>query len=131
VTASSLFFLIARKPRAWLAETFFDVYLGNFPPPHFRSYIRTRISNLPRRFAESLSLGLGSRRQLTSGVCSMLPIHRIPQTDFPYAAFGRSAKIYVGVPYGDRSRFPEFFSADGTLLQGLQGQLQILAALVR
>jgi hypothetical protein len=41
---------------------------------------------------------------------SVLPIIEY-RNGFPYAVFD-APQNYVGVPYGDRTRFPEFFSAD-------------------
>ena len=70
---------------------------------------RNRIRLCPLRHRERVAPFDAMRIQLQLAA-PMLPIieYRI---GFPYAAFD-APQNYVGVPYGDRSRFPEFFSAD-------------------
>jgi len=99
-----LVFSYARS-RARGSLNVFDVYLGNFPIPLIHPDTYSNLpGDLPNRF-----LAWGRVETHFWGV-SVLPIIEY-RNGFPYAAFD-APHNYVGVPYGDRSRFPEFFSAD-------------------
>jgi hypothetical protein len=102
-----LVFSYARS-RARGSLNVFDVYLGNFPIPliHPDTY-----SNLPGDFPNRF-LAWGRVETHVWGV-AVLPIIEY-RNGFPYATFD-SSQNYAGVPYGDHSRFPEFFSADARL----------------
>jgi hypothetical protein len=102
-----LVFSYARS-RARGSLNVFDVYLGNFPIPliHPEAYSNLP-GDLPNRF-----LAWGRVNTHFWGV-SVLPIIEC-RNGFPYAAFD-APQNYVGVPYGDPTRFPIIFSADTRL----------------
>jgi hypothetical protein len=84
------------------------VYLGNFPIPLIHPDTYSNLpGDLPNRF-----LAWGRVETHVWGV-AVLPIIEY-RNGFPYAMFDASQN-YAGVPYGDQSRFPEFFSADARL----------------
>jgi hypothetical protein len=102
-----LVFSYARS-RARGSLNVFDLYLGNFPIPLIHPDVYSNLpGDVPNRF-----LAWGRVNTHFWGV-SVLPIIEY-RSGFPYAAYD-APQNYVGVPYGDQSRFPEFFSADARL----------------
>jgi hypothetical protein len=85
----------------------FSRYVGDFPSPIIpRDVFSQRPEDLPNRF-------------LTWGVFSLpwkLRVYPILEyrTGSPYATVD-AARNYVGVPYSDRYRYPNFFSADARI----------------
>jgi hypothetical protein len=85
----------------------FSRYLGDFPSPIIpRDLFSRRPEDLPNRF-------------LTWGVFSLpwkLRVYPLVEyrTGSPYAVVD-AARNYVGVPYSDRYRYPNFFSADARI----------------
>jgi hypothetical protein len=102
-----LVFSYARS-RARGSLNIFDAYLGNFPIPLIHPDTYSNLpGDVPNRF-----LAWGRVNTRFWGV-AVLPIIEY-RSGFPYAVFD-AAENYVGVPYGDQSRFTEFFSADARL----------------
>jgi hypothetical protein len=82
----------------------FGRFLGDFPSPIIRQYQFTQHpEDLPNRFLAWGSLSLPRR-------FAFYPIVEY-RTGAPYAPLN-AMRNYVGVPYSDRYRFPDFFSAD-------------------
>ena len=99
-----LVFSYARS-RARGSLNVFDVYLGNFPIPLIHPDVYSNLpGDLPNRFL------MWGRVDTHFWGVSVLPIIEY-RNGFPYAVFD-APQNYVGVPYGDQSRFPSLFSAD-------------------
>src|SRR5260370_14454155 len=82
----------------------FGQFLGDFPSPIIRqNQFTQRPEDLPNRFLAWGSFSLPWR-------FAVYPIVEY-RTGAPYAPIDPS-RNYVGVPYSDRYRFPDFFSAD-------------------
>ncbi len=87
----------------------FDSYLGNFATPIVQPNVYSNLpGDLPNRFL------LWGRVNLPLNF-SMLPIVEY-HNGFPYAQLD-AAQSYVGTPYSNSSRFPNFFSADTRLMR--------------
>lgn len=85
----------------------FSRYLGNFPSPIIpRDLFSQRPEDLPNRFLAWGSFSLPWRLRV-------YPIVEY-RTGSPYAVVD-AARNYVGVPYSDRYRYPNFFSADARI----------------
>jgi hypothetical protein len=88
----------------------FDQYLGNFPTPLVRPSVYSNLpGDLPNRFL------LWGRVKVPVGSVEVLPIIEY-RNGFPYARVD-ALQNYVGTPYADASRFPNFFSADARVLR--------------
>jgi Carboxypeptidase regulatory-like domain len=86
----------------------FDTYLGNFPTPQLRPVVYSNLpADLPNRF---LAWG---HVKVPFWKLEMDPIVEY-RNGFPYAQFDANQN-YVGVPNSDKTRFPNFFSADARL----------------
>jgi hypothetical protein len=100
-----LFSYVRSRTRGNLNE--FSRYLGDFPSPIIpHDLFSQRPEDLPNRF-------------LTWGVFSLpwkLRVYPIAEyrTGSPYAVVD-AGRDYVGVPYSDRYRYPNFFSADARI----------------
>jgi TonB-dependent receptor-like protein len=100
-----VFSYVRSRTRGNLNE--FSRYLGDFPSPIIpRDVFSQRPEDLPNRF-------------LTRGVFSLpwkLRVYPVLEyrTGSPYAIVD-TARNYVGVPYSDRYRYPNFFSADARI----------------
>ena len=100
-----VFSYVRSRTRGNLNE--FSRYLGDFPSPIIpRDLFSQRPEDLPNRF-------------LTWGVFSLpwkLRVYPIVEyrTGSPYAVVD-AGRNYVGVPYRDRYRYPNFFSADARI----------------
>jgi hypothetical protein len=82
----------------------FTGFVGNFPAPLVRHTVYSNLpGDVPNRFL------LWGRINLPEGL-QMLPMVEY-RTGFPYARVNTLGD-YVGVPFGDRSRYPGYFSAD-------------------
>lgn len=82
----------------------FGQFLGDFPSPIIRpNQFTRRPEDLPNRFLARGSFSLPWRFAIYPTVEY--------RTGAPYAPID-ALRNYVGVPYGDRYRFPDFFSAD-------------------
>jgi hypothetical protein len=102
-----LVFSYARS-RARGSLNIFDMYLGNFPIPIIQPETYSNLpGDLPNRFL------LWGRVNTHFWSVSILPIVEY-RNGFPYAVYD-APQNYVGVPYGDATRFPIFFSADTRL----------------
>jgi hypothetical protein len=85
----------------------FSRYLGNFPSPIIPpDLFSQRPEDLPNRFLAWGSISLPWRLRA-------YPIVEY-RSGFPYAAVD-AARNYVGTPYSDRYRYPNFFSADARI----------------
>jgi hypothetical protein len=87
----------------------FDYFLGNFAIPIIRPDVYSNLpGDLPNRFLVWGRVNLPLQ-------FSMQPIVEY-RNGFPYAQLD-AAQNYVGTPYSDSSRFPNFFSADARLMR--------------
>jgi hypothetical protein len=83
----------------------FDSFLGNFPVPVVRPDLNTTLpSDVPNRFL------MWGRVNLHVWGLQALPIVEY-RNGLPYARLD-ALQNYVGVPYADSTRFPNFLSAD-------------------
>jgi hypothetical protein len=88
----------------------FDSFLGNFPTPIIRPDLYSRLpADLPNRF-----LMWGRVNTHVWGL-SVLPILEY-RNGFPYARLD-ALQNYVGTPYVNSTRFPNFFSADARFMK--------------
>jgi hypothetical protein len=91
----------------------FDSFLGNFPLPVVRPDIRTTLpDDVPNRF-----LAWGHVNLHIWGV-SANPIVEY-RNGLPYARLD-VLQNYVGIPYGNSTRFPNFFSADARFIKDVK-----------
>jgi len=88
----------------------YDGFLGSFPTPLVRPNL---YGNLPADLPNRVLLW-GSFESHVWNV-KVLPIVEI-RTGFPYARVD-AMQNYVGVPYSDATRFPDFFSADARFMR--------------
>jgi len=87
----------------------FSGFVGNFPAPLVRHSVYSNLpGDIPNRF---LAYG---RVNLPEGL-QLLPMVEY-RTGFPYARLNALGD-YVGTPFGDRSRYPGYFSADTRLMK--------------
>jgi Carboxypeptidase regulatory-like domain/TonB dependent receptor len=87
----------------------FSGFVGNFPAPLVRHTVYSNLpGDVPNRF---LAWG---RVNLPQGL-QLLPMVEY-RSGFPYARLNALGD-YVGMPFGDRSRFPNYLSADTRLLK--------------
>jgi hypothetical protein len=104
-----VFSYVRSRTRGNLNE--FSRYLGDFPSPIIpRDLFSQRPEDLPNRF-------------LTWGVFSLPWKFRVYpiveyRTGSPYAVVD-AGRNYVGVPYSDRYRYPNFFSADARIYRDI------------
>jgi hypothetical protein len=91
----------------------FETFLGNFPPPLVRDNVYSNLpANLPNRV-----LVWGRLNPHVWGIQALPMIEY--RTGFPYARLD-AAQNYVGLPYSDSTRFPNFFSADFRLTKDVK-----------
>jgi hypothetical protein len=91
--------------RAEGSQNIFDDFLGNYPIPVFRPNTYSNLpGDLPNRFL------MWGRARLPLWNLDLMPIVEY-RNGFPYAVLDQYQN-YVGVPYSDSTRFPNFFSAD-------------------
>jgi hypothetical protein len=91
----------------------FDSFLGNFPTELVRPDIYSTLpSDDPNRF-----LVWGKLRAQVWDL-DVMPIVEF-RTGFPYAAVD-ATQNYVGVPYRNSTRFPDFFSADARIAKNIK-----------
>lgn len=101
----TFFSYVRSRSRGELNE--FGQFLGDFPSPIIRqNQFTQRPEDLPNRFLAWGSFSLPWK-------FAVYPIVEY-RTGAPYAPID-ALRNYVGVPYGDRYRFPDFFSADARL----------------
>lgn len=87
----------------------FSGFVGNFPAPLVRHSVYSNLpGDVPNRF---LAWG---RVNLPEGL-QFLPMVEY-RSGFPYARLNALGD-YVGMPFGDRSRFPNYFSADTRIVK--------------
>ena len=90
----------------------FSSFVGNFPTPLIRQDVYSNLpGDLPNRF---LAWG---RVNLPYGL-QFLPVLEY-RNGFRYARVDALGD-YVGMPFGDRTRFPNFFSADARILKDVK-----------
>jgi hypothetical protein len=100
-----VFSYVRSRTRGNLNE--FSRYLGDFPSPIIpRDLFSQRPEDLPNRFLAWGAFSLPWK-------LSMYPIVEY-RTGSPYAIVD-ATRNYVGVPYSDRYRYPNFFSADARI----------------
>jgi hypothetical protein len=88
----------------------FDTFLGNYAFPRIRPDIYSNLpGDLPNRF---LAWG---HLEIPFWDLQLNPIVEY-RNGFPYATVD-AHQDYVGVPFGDATRFPHFFSADARLIR--------------
>jgi len=88
----------------------FDTFLGNFPVPELRPVMYSNLpADLPNRFL------LWGHVKVPFWKLEMQPVVEF-RTGFPYARYD-VMQNYIGVPYSDATRFPDFFSADTRLMR--------------
>jgi hypothetical protein len=88
----------------------FDTFLGNFPIPELRPVVYSNLpADLPNRFL------LWGHVKVPFWKLEMQPVIEF-RTGFPYAQYN-VLQNYVGVPYSDATRFPDFFSADTRVMR--------------
>ena len=88
----------------------FDVFLGNFPIPQLRPVVNSNLpADLPNRFL------VWGHVKIPFWRLEMDPVVEF-RTGFPYAVYDVTQN-YVGVPYRDGTRFPDFFSADTRIMR--------------
>jgi hypothetical protein len=93
------------RSRAEGSENQFDQFIGNFPAPLVRSDVYSNLAgDLPNRFLLWGHIDIPFRK------FEIYPVIEY-RNGFPYAAYD-ALQNYAGVPYGDATRFPNFFSAD-------------------
>ncbi len=103
------FFVTYTHGRAQGTLNDFSGFVGNFPAPLVRHSVYSNLpGDIPNRF---LAWG---RVNLPDGV-QFLPLVEY-RTGFPYATVNALGD-YVGTPFGDRSRYPSYFSADARILK--------------
>jgi len=91
----------------------FDSFLGNFPSPLIRPDIYSNLpADDPNRFL------MWGRVKAHLWDLEVLPIVEF-RTGFPYAKLD-AMQNYVGVPYSDKTRFPNFFSADARIVKNFK-----------
>jgi hypothetical protein len=88
----------------------FDTFIGNFPVPlvHLDTYTNLA-GDVPNRFLVWGHLKVPFKR------FEVLPIIEY-RNGFPYTVFD-AQQNYVGIPNGDATRFPKFFSADARVMR--------------
>jgi hypothetical protein len=91
----------------------FDTFLGNFPTPLIRPNL---YSNLPADLPNRM-VAWGRVNAHVWGL-KVLPIVEY-RNGFPFARLD-ALQNYVGVPYNDSTRFPNFFSADARIMKDLK-----------
>jgi hypothetical protein len=91
----------------------FDSFLGNFPTPLVRPDI---YSNLPSDDPNRLLLWGNFKSHVWK--LDVSPIIEF-RTGFPYATLD-AMQNYVGVPYSNSTRFPDFFSADARIARNFK-----------
>ena len=109
-------FLAYTRSRAQGNLNDFSGYLGNFPVPLIRPNVFSNLAgDLPNRFLAwgRVNLPLGLR---------LLPLAEV-RNGFPYACFDALGN-YVGLPNGDRTRFPKYFSADARIVKDVKIDLK-------
>ncbi len=90
----------------------FNNYLGNFPYPVVRPDQYNNLpSDLPHRFLAWGTVKLPWKLRLS-------PLIEW-RSGLPYAVFDERQN-YVGQPYSDKTRFPQFFSLDGRFIREFQ-----------
>ncbi len=83
----------------------FDSFLGNFPTLIVRPNLSSNLpADLPNRF---VIWGTVNTHVWALQINPLIEFH----TGFPYAQLD-AAQNYVGIPYNDSTRFPQFFQAD-------------------
>jgi hypothetical protein len=88
----------------------FDNFVGNFATPFIRPDVYSNLpGDLPNRFL------VWGRTAVHFWKLQALPIVEY-RSGFPYTAVD-ALQNYVGIPYGDATRFPHFFSADTRLMR--------------
>ncbi len=88
----------------------FDSFLGNFPTPVIRPNVYSNLpGDIPNRFV------MWGRVHVPMGNFFIQPIVEY-RNGFPYAQLDL-LQNYVGVPYRDSTRFPNFFSADARFIR--------------
>jgi hypothetical protein len=93
------------RSRAEGSQNIFDNFLGNYPIPEFRPNVYSNLpGDLPNRFL------MWGRVKVPLWQLEVMPIVEY-RNGFPYAKYDQFQN-YVGVPYSDSTRFPNFFSAD-------------------
>ena len=91
----------------------FDSFLGNFPTPLVRPDIYSNLpADDPNRFL------VWGRLKAHVWDLEVLPIVEF-RTGFPYATLD-AMQNYVGVPYSNSTRFPDFFSADARIVKNFK-----------
>lgn len=110
-TGNLVFSYTRSRARGTLNE--FDNFLGNYPTALVRPNLYSNLpGDLPNRF---LMWG-----RLQTGVWKLWLLPIVEYRDgFPYAAYDLLQQ-YAGTPFGDRTRFPQFFSADSRLMRDFQ-----------
>lgn len=89
----------------------FSGFVGNFPAPLVRHSVYSNLpGDVPNRFL------MWGRVNLPEGL-QVLPMVEY-RSGFPYASVNALGD-YVGVPFGDRSRYPGYFSADTRIYKDL------------
>jgi hypothetical protein len=102
-----LFSYVRSRARGDLNE--FNQYLGNFPSAIVRPNLFSNLAgDLPNRFITWGLISLPWKMQLA-------PIFEY-RNGFPYAVFD-ATRNYVGLPNGDKFRFPNFLSIDARVLK--------------
>ena len=98
------------RSRAEGSQNVFDNFLGNFAQPVVRADVYSNLpADLPNRF-----LIWGSVK-VPFWSLQLLPTVEY-RNGFPYAVYD-ALQNYVGVPYSDATRFPNFFSADARVMR--------------
>jgi hypothetical protein len=98
------------RSRAQGTSNNFDTYLGNFPLPELRPVAYSNLpADLPNRFL------LWGHVKIPFWKLEMQPVIEF-RTGFPYAQYD-AFQNYVGIPYTDATRFPDFFSADARVMR--------------
>jgi hypothetical protein len=88
----------------------FDTYLGNFPVPQLQPVVYSNLpADLPNRFL------VWGHVKVPFWKLEMDPVVEY-RNGFPYAQYD-VLQNYVGIPYGNATRFPDFFSADARVMR--------------
>lgn len=91
----------------------FDLYLGNFPVPQLQPVVYSNLpADLPNRFL------VWGHVKVPFWKLEMNPVVEF-RNGFPYAEYNE-LQNYVGVPYSNATRFPNFFSADDRVTRDFQ-----------
>ena len=91
----------------------FDSFLGNFPSPLVRPDIYSNLpADDPNRFL------VWGRLKARVWDLEVMPIVEF-RTGFPYATLD-PLQNYVGTPYRESTRFPDFFSADARIIKNFK-----------